>query len=201
MNGWSALDRFLRTDPRDVGCAQAMGNAARLRRPGGRGRPGRGAVTGHRGAPAGVRPMRRGLRRAAGCCARRGALTGRHDYRPASLGRDHSLSDHRALMAMSALVARSGGSRSVHGCSLALLAVAEFRVPMLCRRAGPVARPGGRPRRLPPGWHARGAQGYRRRVSRKALGLFASKRPRAHRALICAPRGRKTPAAADTNKE
>ena len=24
MNGWSALDRFLRTDPRDVGCAQAM---------------------------------------------------------------------------------------------------------------------------------------------------------------------------------
>jgi hypothetical protein len=24
MNGWSALDRFLRTDPRDVGCAMAM---------------------------------------------------------------------------------------------------------------------------------------------------------------------------------
>ena len=24
MNGWSELDRFLRTDPRDVGCAQAM---------------------------------------------------------------------------------------------------------------------------------------------------------------------------------
>ena len=24
MNGWSALDRFLRTDPRDVGCAKAM---------------------------------------------------------------------------------------------------------------------------------------------------------------------------------
>lgn len=24
MNGWSALDRFLRTDPRDVGCAEAM---------------------------------------------------------------------------------------------------------------------------------------------------------------------------------
>jgi hypothetical protein len=23
MNGWSALDRFLRTDPRDVGCDQA----------------------------------------------------------------------------------------------------------------------------------------------------------------------------------
>ena len=25
MNGWPALDRFLRTDPRDVGCAEAMG--------------------------------------------------------------------------------------------------------------------------------------------------------------------------------
>jgi len=24
MNGWPALDRFLRTDPRDVGCATAM---------------------------------------------------------------------------------------------------------------------------------------------------------------------------------
>jgi hypothetical protein len=24
MTGWQALDRFLRTDPRDVGCEQAM---------------------------------------------------------------------------------------------------------------------------------------------------------------------------------
>ena len=24
MNGWPALDRFLQTDPRDVGCEQAM---------------------------------------------------------------------------------------------------------------------------------------------------------------------------------
>ena len=24
MNGWSALDAFLRADPRDVGCARAM---------------------------------------------------------------------------------------------------------------------------------------------------------------------------------
>ena len=24
MNGWPELDRFLRTDPRDVGCARAM---------------------------------------------------------------------------------------------------------------------------------------------------------------------------------
>jgi hypothetical protein len=24
MNGWPALDRFLQTDPRDVGCAKAM---------------------------------------------------------------------------------------------------------------------------------------------------------------------------------
>ena len=25
MTGWPHLDRFLRTDPRDVGCAEAMG--------------------------------------------------------------------------------------------------------------------------------------------------------------------------------
>ena len=24
MNGWTALDRFLHTDPRDVGCGEAM---------------------------------------------------------------------------------------------------------------------------------------------------------------------------------
>jgi hypothetical protein len=24
MNGWSALDHFLQTDPRDVGCAEAL---------------------------------------------------------------------------------------------------------------------------------------------------------------------------------
>ena len=24
MNGWSEVDRFLGTDPRDVGCAEAM---------------------------------------------------------------------------------------------------------------------------------------------------------------------------------
>ena len=24
MNGWTALDRFLQTDPRDVGCGEAM---------------------------------------------------------------------------------------------------------------------------------------------------------------------------------
>ena len=24
MNDWSALDRFLQTDPRDVGCAEAL---------------------------------------------------------------------------------------------------------------------------------------------------------------------------------
>jgi len=28
MNGWSALDRFLQTDPRDVGCAAADASAA-----------------------------------------------------------------------------------------------------------------------------------------------------------------------------
>jgi hypothetical protein len=37
MNGWRALDRFLQTDPQDVGCAEAMeilrypGVAAHLR--------------------------------------------------------------------------------------------------------------------------------------------------------------------------
>ena len=58
MNGWSALDRFLRTDPRDVGCAEAMqvlhvyaeSAAAVLRRA--------AAVPGHRGALAGMRPLR-----------------------------------------------------------------------------------------------------------------------------------------------
>jgi hypothetical protein len=63
MTGWSELDRFLRTDPRDVGCAQAIetlhvyaelvaaGGPAEQRYPG--------------GAPASMRPVRRGLRRAA----------------------------------------------------------------------------------------------------------------------------------------
>ena len=35
MNGWPELDRFLRTDPRDVGCARGDGDAPRLRRAGG----------------------------------------------------------------------------------------------------------------------------------------------------------------------
>ena len=58
MNGWSALDRFLRTDPRDVGCAEAMEmlhvyvELVAVRRPGG------AAVPRHRGAPARVRPVR-----------------------------------------------------------------------------------------------------------------------------------------------
>jgi hypothetical protein len=73
MNDWPALDDFLRTDPRDVGCAQAMEMlhvyvelvAA-----------GAAAVPGHRGAPARVRPVRRGLRGTAGRGARRGGLTG-----------------------------------------------------------------------------------------------------------------------------
>lgn len=57
MNGWSALDRFLRTDPRDIGCAEAMEmlhlyvDLVAMRR------TGRAAVPGHRGAPARVRPV------------------------------------------------------------------------------------------------------------------------------------------------
>jgi hypothetical protein len=59
MNGWSALDRFLRTNPRDVGCARGNGNAAPLRGTGGRRRPGGRSVPGHRGAPARVGARRR----------------------------------------------------------------------------------------------------------------------------------------------
>jgi hypothetical protein len=69
MNGWTELDRFLRIDPRDVGCAQAMeilhvyaelaaaGGPVEQRYPG-------------IAAPARVRPVRRGLRRTAGRAAR-----------------------------------------------------------------------------------------------------------------------------------
>jgi len=72
MNGWSELDEFLRTDPRDVGCAQAMkmmhiyadlvaaGASVQERYPG---------FAAHLRS---VRPVRRGLRRAAGRIARRG---------------------------------------------------------------------------------------------------------------------------------
>lgn len=65
MNGWSALNRFLQTDPRDAGCEQAM-EMLHLRRAGGRRRPGGAALPGHRGALAQLRPVRGGLRRAAG---------------------------------------------------------------------------------------------------------------------------------------
>ena len=74
MNGWSALNRFLQTDPRDVGCEQAMemlhiyAELVAARRPGG------AALPGHRGALAQLRPVRGGLRRAAGHHPRR-ALT------------------------------------------------------------------------------------------------------------------------------
>jgi len=73
MNGWPELERFLRTDPRDVGCAQAMdmlhvyvdlvagGAPVEERYP---------------GIAARLRPVWRGLRGTAGRGARRGALTG-----------------------------------------------------------------------------------------------------------------------------
>ena len=70
MNGWSALDRFLQTDPRDVGCAEAMDLLhvyAELT-------AGRGTLPGHRRSPAGLRSVRRGLRRATGRYARRRGL-------------------------------------------------------------------------------------------------------------------------------
>ena len=67
MNGWAALDLFLHTDPRDVGCAEAMdmlhvyvdlvaaGIQAEQR-----------PAPGPRRAPARLRPVRGRLRRAAG---------------------------------------------------------------------------------------------------------------------------------------
>ena len=76
MNDWQALDRFLRTDPRDVGCAQAMEMLHVYVELVAAGGPARAAVPGHRGAPARVRAVRRGLRGAAGRGARRGGLTG-----------------------------------------------------------------------------------------------------------------------------
>ena len=76
MNDWPALDDFLRTDPRDVGCDQAMemlhvyaelvaaGGPAEQRYPG---------IAAHLRACGAVR---RGLRGTAGRGARRGGLTG-----------------------------------------------------------------------------------------------------------------------------
>ena len=58
MIGWSALDRFLRTDPRDVGCAEAMQLLHVYADLVAAGRAGGAAVPGHRGAPARVRPVR-----------------------------------------------------------------------------------------------------------------------------------------------
>jgi hypothetical protein len=58
MDGRPDLDRFLRTDPRDVGCAQAMDMLhvyAELAAAGG---PAGAAVPGHRRAPARLRPVR-----------------------------------------------------------------------------------------------------------------------------------------------
>ena len=57
MTGWPALERFLRTDPRDVGCEQAMEMLhvyADLTAAGAAG----AAVPGRRGALAGLRPVR-----------------------------------------------------------------------------------------------------------------------------------------------
>ena len=58
MNGWPALDRFLRTDPRDVGCAEAMEMLHVYVDLVAAGDTGGAAVPGYRGAPARVRPVR-----------------------------------------------------------------------------------------------------------------------------------------------
>ena len=92
MTGWAALERFLPTDPRDVGCEQAMhvlhvyvelilDNAnwiRRHRRPrdrGGTPLPGRGC------SPARLWPVRRGLRRSPRRGSNRSPLTDVHSAR------------------------------------------------------------------------------------------------------------------------
>ena len=71
MNGWSALDRFPRTDPRDVGCEQAMEMLSIYVELVAIDAPGGAALPGHRGALSQLRPVRGGLRRAAGGQPRR----------------------------------------------------------------------------------------------------------------------------------
>jgi hypothetical protein len=63
MNEWPALGRFLRTGPRDVGCAKAMELLhAYVELVAAHGRADRRAVLpGRRGAPAGLRAVRPGL--------------------------------------------------------------------------------------------------------------------------------------------
>jgi hypothetical protein len=101
MNDWPELDRFLRTDPRDVGCAQAMDML-------------------HvyvdlvvAGAPVEERARAgRAARTSRGCWPRSAARrTDRPAYSPpAAPDRGQSFPDHRRLMAMPALVALSGES-------------------------------------------------------------------------------------------
>jgi hypothetical protein len=78
MTGWPELDRFLRTDPRDVGCAQAMEMLHIYAELAGRWRSRGGALPRSRRAPARLRPVRGRLRRAADRLARRGHLTVAH---------------------------------------------------------------------------------------------------------------------------
>ena len=55
MNGWPALEDFLRTDPRDVGCAQAMEMLHVYVELVAAGGPAEQRLPGHRGAPARMR--------------------------------------------------------------------------------------------------------------------------------------------------
>ena len=82
MNGWPALGRFLRTDPRDVGCAQAMEMLHAYAELVAAGEPAEERYR-HRGAPARVRAVRRGFCRDAGRAPRRARLTSSpHDSEP-----------------------------------------------------------------------------------------------------------------------
>jgi hypothetical protein len=72
MNGWSALHRFLRTDPRDVGCEQAMKMLHVYAELVASGEP---AEERYPGIAAHLRPVRGGLRWAAGRHPRRSPLT------------------------------------------------------------------------------------------------------------------------------
>jgi hypothetical protein len=88
MNGWQAIDRFLRTDPRDVGCDQAMEildiyvDAVV--------KDGAGATEGRYPGVAAhlrLRPLRRGLRRPARSRDGGSLMTSRRSHRWSSRSR------------------------------------------------------------------------------------------------------------------
>jgi len=66
MNGWTSLDRFLRTDPRDVGCAEAIAMLHVYVDLVATGAPVQDRYPRHRRAPARLWPVRGRFRRPAG---------------------------------------------------------------------------------------------------------------------------------------